>query len=162
MTAGQLFRRVRLMLKNVTLVYFGKKSRETEREAELGKRMPWLSSLVLKPARGQTPEQTKLAEAKVLLEKVGEKSILIVLDERGKDMTSVAFASQMNAFLLRGGPIYVAIGGADGHDESVRQRADLVLRFSRMTWTHDLCRLMLKEQLYRADQILSGGKFHKE
>ncbi|KGM31825.1 23S rRNA (pseudouridine(1915)-N(3))-methyltransferase RlmH, partial [Inquilinus limosus] len=53
------------------------------------------------------------------------------------------------------------IGGADGHDESVRGRAELLLSFGRLTWPHMLARTMLAEQLYRAQTILSGHPYHR-
>jgi 23S rRNA (pseudouridine1915-N3)-methyltransferase len=53
------------------------------------------------------------------------------------------------------------IGGADGHDESVRDRAELLLSFGRLTWPHMLARAMLAEQIYRAQTILSGHPYHR-
>ncbi|MBL8577793.1 MAG: 23S rRNA (pseudouridine(1915)-N(3))-methyltransferase RlmH [Mesorhizobium sp.] len=87
---------------------------------------------------------------------------LILLDERGKNITSQHFADRIAAFRDGGRrSLVVAIGGPDGHDPSLRESADLVLSFGAQTWPHQMVRIMLGEQLYRAATILSGHPYHR-
>jgi 23S rRNA (pseudouridine1915-N3)-methyltransferase len=87
---------------------------------------------------------------------------LAVLDERGKDLSSADFSARI-ASLRDGGQraLVFVIGGPDGHDPAVRGRADWVLSFGAATWPHQLVRIMLAEQLYRAATILSGHPYHR-
>ena len=87
----------------------------------------------------------------------------IVLDERGRDLTSGEFAT----LLLRWRDDGVRearfwIGAADGHDDSLRDSADLLLRLGAATWPHLLARAMLMEQLWRATSIIAGHPYHRE
>ena len=87
----------------------------------------------------------------------------IVLDERGRDLTSAEFAAQLS----RGRDDGVRearfwIGAADGHDAALRDSADLLLRFGAATWPHLLARAMLMEQLWRATSIIAGHPYHRE
>ena len=87
----------------------------------------------------------------------------IVLDERGRDLTSAEFAAQLSRW--RDDGVREArfwIGAADGHDESIRASADLLLRFGAATWPHLLARAMLLEQLWRATSIIAGHPYHRE
>ena len=87
----------------------------------------------------------------------------IVLDERGRDLTSAEFAAQLSRW--RDDGVREArfwIGAADGHDAALRDSADLVLRFGATTWPHLLARAMLMEQLWRATSIIAGHPYHRE
>ena len=87
----------------------------------------------------------------------------IVLDERGRDLTSAEFAAQLSRW--RDDGVREArfwIGAADGHSESLRDSADLLLRFGAVTWPHLLARAMLMEQLWRATSIIAGHPYHRE
>src|SRR5690606_21392975 len=87
---------------------------------------------------------------------------LILLDERGKNPTSEDFAALVAALRDRGRKrLVLAIGGPDGHDAASRQGADHVLSFGAQTWPHQLVRVMLAEQLYRAATILAGHPYHR-
>ena len=87
---------------------------------------------------------------------------LILLDERGRNFSSDEFAAAVAALRDRGRKrLVLAIGGPDGHDEAARQAADAVLSFGAQTWPHQLVRVMLAEQLYRAATILSGHPYHR-
>ena len=55
-----------------------------------------------------------------------------------------------------------AIGGADGHDEDMRKKGDLLLSFSKLTWPHKLCRIMASEQIYRAVSIMANSPYHRD
>ena len=101
-------------------------------------------------------------EGEKLLGSLQEGGRLIVLDERGKSMTSVHFAKMLEDFRDSGSKhLTIALGGPDGHCEKVRQRADLLLSFGAMTWPHQIARILLSEQLYRAATILSGHPYHR-
>ena len=87
----------------------------------------------------------------------------IVLDERGRDLTSAEFAAQLSRWRDDGvGEARVWIGAADGHDEALRESADLLVRFGAVTWPHLLARAMLLEQLWRATSIIAGHPYHRE
>lgn len=89
-------------------------------------------------------------------------SLLVVLDERGKTPSSEQFADMLGNWRDRGRrDLAIVIGGADGHDEALRSRADSVLSFGRMTWPHQVVRILLAEQLYRAATILAGHPYHR-
>ena len=87
---------------------------------------------------------------------------LFLLDERGKNPSSEDLAARI-ARLRDGGRRHLvfAIGGPDGHDAASREAADLVVSFGAQTWPHQLVRVMLAEQLYRAATILSGHPYHR-
>ena len=86
----------------------------------------------------------------------------VLLDEKGKDLTSEEFARLLKQW--RDGGIRecrVVIGAADGHSEEERREADLLLAFGKATWPHLLARAMLLEQLFRATSILAGHPYHR-
>ena len=102
------------------------------------------------------------AEAELLARAIPAGAVLVTLDERGKVMSSPEFAQTL-ARWRDGGRQDVAfvIGGADGIDPALRQRADFSISFGSMVWPHMLVRVMLAEQLYRAATILGGGPYHR-
>ena len=102
------------------------------------------------------------AEGAALAALVPAGSALVAMDERGRLLSSTGLAAQMATWRDRGRPVAAfLIGGADGLDPALRERADLVLSFGPMVWPHALARAMLAEQLYRATQILSGTPYHR-
>ena len=127
------------------------RSPESELVERYAKRIAWPLKLSELPERGgavvpaPTPSRT------------------IVLDERGRDLTSAEFAAQLSRW--RDDGVREArfwIGAADGHDEVLRGSADLLLRFGAATWPHLLARAMLLEQLWRATSIIAGHPYHRE
>jgi 23S rRNA (pseudouridine1915-N3)-methyltransferase len=91
-----------------------------------------------------------------------EPRILIALDETGKSLSSEKFATQLQEFANRGTrSIAFLIGGADGLTSRVRQQADMVLSLSALTLPHQLVRVFLAEQLYRAGTLMSGHPYHR-
>jgi 23S rRNA (pseudouridine1915-N3)-methyltransferase len=86
---------------------------------------------------------------------------VVALDERGKLLDSRQFAAQLGTWRDQGSrQVAFVVGGAYGLDPSVRERADLVLSLSPMTFPHQLVRLLFAEQLYRATAILQGSPYH--
>jgi 23S rRNA (pseudouridine1915-N3)-methyltransferase len=118
--------------------------------------------LELPESRAATAPARKAEEGKALLGAVPE-SALVALDERGRSVTSGAFAQQLLRWRDDGrGVASFLIGGADGLDPALTAKADLILSLSSLTWPHQLVRVMLGEQLYRATTILSGHPYHRE
>ena len=112
--------------------------------------------------KGLTGEALKAAEGELLLAKVPDGAKLVALDERGEDLTSIQLAVRLGKWRDGGSrDIAFLIGGADGFDARIRERADLVLRLGRLTWPHMMVRAMLAEQLYRAQMILNGHPYHR-
>ena len=90
-------------------------------------------------------------------------SVTVLLDEKGKSLTSLAFAEQLGRWRDDGKrEARFMIGAADGFDDGARGQADLLLNFGTMTWPHLMARAMLAEQLWRAASILAGHPYHRE
>lgn len=107
-------------------------------------------------------ETLKREEAALLLAELPEGAALVALDERGEALDSDGFARMIGEFADKGRAALVfAIGGADGLDGSIRDRADRVVSFGRLTWPHMLVRAMLAEQIYRAQTIRTGHPYHR-
>lgn len=103
------------------------------------------------------------AEAQLLLKSIPPKSTIILLDERGKDLTSRDFAAKITSWQNQSVENLVfLIGGADGHTDELRAKANFTLGFGRLTWPHRLVRVMLLEQIYRARQIIAGHPYHRD
>lgn len=108
------------------------------------------------PASRMTDEARQLAGA------LPYKAFSIVLDERGKAMTSPAFTDLLRRHLDGGTPdVAFMIGGPDGHAPETRDQAGLLMSFGPMTWPHRLVRVMLFEQIYRAVTILVNHPYHR-
>ena len=115
------------------------------------KRISWKTKLTELPDRGgKVPDLVP-------------GSISIVLDERGQSLSSVELAGRLEAWRDAGKrEARFLIGAADGHDEALRENADLLLSFGLATWPHLLVRAMLAEQLFRATSILANHPYHRE
>lgn len=110
-----------------------------------------------------TKNPSSAEEAKALIAKIPDRSKVIALDERGQTIASTALSQKVERWVENGTQdIVFIIGGADGLDESVRQRADTLLSFGKMTWPHMLARVMLAEQLYRIRSIMKNHPYHRE
>lgn len=98
-------------------------------------------------------------DAKVLA--LNAKSFVVLLDERGKLLESPELAHEINDVFLNGKELVFVIGGAFGHfSPAMQARADLILSFSKMVFPHQICRLILVEQIYRAQEIQLGHPYH--
>ncbi len=106
--------------------------------------------------------QKKEAESRLLLNAVQENAKLIALDERGKELTSREFATLLKNWIDDGFNLTFLIGGANGHADTLKQKADLKIAFGRMTMPHLLARVVLAEQLYRAKTILEAHPYHRD
>lgn len=113
-------------------------------------------------SRAQRGPDRAAEEAGFLIGQMPGDAIVCALDERGRNLASNEFATSIGAWRDRAVPDLVfAIGGADGLAPSVRERADLILSFGAMTWPHQIVRVMLLEQIYRALTILAGHPYHR-
>lgn len=116
----------------------------------------------LPESRASSAARRKAEEATALQSALAEGP-LVTLDEGGKALSSQAFAERLLQWRDDGRPAAnFVIGGADGLDAMFRSAADLSLSFSPLTWPHQLVRIMLAEQLYRATTIISGHPYHRE
>lgn len=103
------------------------------------------------------------AQSDALLAAIPKSSRVVVLDERGKAWTSDGLARAIEKDQLHGESHWaLLIGGAEGHDERLRERADLVWSLSPLTLPHELATVVVTEQLYRAMTILRGEPYHRE
>jgi 23S rRNA (pseudouridine1915-N3)-methyltransferase len=127
------------------------RSPEAELVDRYVKRMSWPIRLTELPDRGgKVPE-------------LAANSVSVVLDERGKALSSAELANKLELWRDAGKrEARFLVGAADGHDEAERKRADLLLSFGAATWPHLLVRAMLAEQLYRATSILANHPYHRE
>ena len=108
-------------------------------------------------------DRKKQGESRLLMDAIPDGAVVIALDERGKAMTSRSFASLLAKLRDEGRrDCAFLIGGADGHNDELRTRADRLLSFGPMVWPHMLARVMLAEQLYRAASILAGAPYHRD
>lgn len=88
---------------------------------------------------------------------------IVMLDEKGRDLPSMAFATQLGRWRDDGvRETRFLLGAADGFDDTQRAQADLLLAFGKATWPHLMARAMLAEQLWRAASILAGHPYHRE
>ena len=88
---------------------------------------------------------------------------IVMLDEKGRDLPSMAFATQLGRWRDDGvRETRFLLGAADGFDDAQRAQADLLLAFGKATWPHLMARAMLAEQLWRAASILAGHPYHRE
>lgn len=139
--------------------------------AEYEKRLSRYCKLeILEVADEKTPdgagaaleEQIREKEGRRLLEKIREDAFVCSLEIEGKRLTSEGFAGWMEGLTVKGtSHIVFVIGGSLGLHESVRRRADMALSFSDMTFPHQLMRVILAEQVYRAFRIIQGAPYHK-
>ena len=113
-------------------------------------------------SRAANPETRKKEEGSALEKALPEGAILVLLDERGKSLSSEAFAGLIGSNRDNGKrDLMLAIGGADGLDPDLYARAHMVLNLGSMTWPHQIVRILIAEQLYRAVTILSGHPYHR-
>ena len=113
-------------------------------------------------SRSRRPDERRAEEAAAILAAIPKGGALVLLDEQGQVATSEEWAADLGRERDASRPAYaVAIGGPDGLDPTLRAGAHRLLSFGRMTWPHQLVRVMAGEQLYRAMTILAGHPYHR-
>ncbi len=116
----------------------------------------------LDESRSRRADDRRRDEATALLEPAASGAVTIAFDETGRALSSVGFAALLGETRDAGRErLDLLIGGPDGLDATVRQRADAVVSFGAMTWPHQLVRVMAAEQIYRALTILAGHPYHR-
>lgn len=144
----------------ITILAIGKckkNSPEAAIIAEYIKRSGW--DIAIKEKDNSNQED----EAKFLQSSIPHGSKVIVLDERGENLKSTELAHKIENWLNNGtSEICFLIGGADGHLQSTRELADLLLSFGKLTLPHMLMRVVLCEQIYRIQTIINGHPYHRE
>ncbi len=134
-------------------------------EAEYEKRLQAfvkLETITVPACKKDDRAQAQKEEAEALENHLDPHALLVVLDERGQAMTSEEFAKWLGKVRDFGeGKVQFLIGGSHGLDPALMDKAKLKLAFSKMTFTHEMIRVFLKEQLYRACAILAGKTYHK-
>lgn len=115
----------------------------------------------LRDAGQAAPERIKQCEGELILRQMERADRVVLLDEKGKEYGSVAFAQQLQKSMNSGiRTLMFVVGGAYGFDPQVYAKADALLSLSQMTFNHQMVRLFFVEQLYRAMTILRGEKYH--
>jgi 23S rRNA (pseudouridine1915-N3)-methyltransferase len=150
---------------NIVVAAVGRAKPSAERDLfeSYAGRLPWRVDLKEIEIKKESALDVRRArEGEALLAAIPEGARIVALDERGKSEGSEAFAKRISLWRDDGvRAIGFLIGGADGLDETVRRRADLIVSFGALTWPHMLVRVLLAEQLYRAHTILTGHPYHR-
>jgi len=134
---------------------------------EYGKRLPaelalnWREVKTETRSKGVSIEQCLSREAARLQAAIPKQSHVILLDEHGKNCTTVKLSAHLSRWQNLGQPIAIIIGGPDGVDASIKQIANETLRLSDLTLPHPIVRVLLAEQLYRAWTILNHHPYHR-
>jgi 23S rRNA (pseudouridine1915-N3)-methyltransferase len=112
--------------------------------------------------RDASGKDAKESEGKLILDKVNQSSLVCLLDVKGDSISSQKFAATIEKWQNRGiKEVAFVIGGADGVPAAVAERADVVLSLSFMTFTHEMARVVMLEQIYRAFTIIKGFPYQK-
>jgi 23S rRNA (pseudouridine1915-N3)-methyltransferase len=138
--------------------------RYRKRATDLGRKvgLQAFDVVEIKESRADNIERRMLEESIAIANVIPDRATTVILDERGSTMNSASFAGRLQDW--RGGDrpaLVFIIGGADGLAPGLRDKAELALAFGPFTWPHQMVRIMLLEQLYRAVTILGGHPYHR-
>ena len=111
--------------------------------------------------KSNSPELTKSLEERLILEAASDSTLLIALDEQGKQQTSKELSKSIEKWQLNAESVALIIGGADGLSSELKQRCNLIWGLSSFTLTHSMARLLLVEQIYRGYSLLSNHPYHR-
>lgn len=149
----------------ITIISIGKYKNSPEMEIFTSylKRTPWKIELKeLEVKKNASGEVLKNLEGELILNSIPENSVIITLDENGKNITSTALAENIRNWQISGKSHFTfIIGGAFGLSDKVKSSSDISLAFGKLTWPHLLIRAMISEQIYRVYTILEGHPYHK-
>jgi 23S rRNA (pseudouridine1915-N3)-methyltransferase len=148
----------------ITIISVGKKHQYVEAIEDYQKRLrePFAVRWVLIPNSAKNGPEARKSESEAIFRATNHSDYVILLDERGAQLTSPEFSELL---ATRYDPVIdpvIVIGGAYGVDDRLRQRADKVVSLSKMVLPHQLVRLVLTEQIYRAQAIAQGHPYHHE
>jgi 23S rRNA (pseudouridine1915-N3)-methyltransferase len=124
-------------------------------------KVDWMEVKPVIASRGKSDEFVRSGESERILKRIKPQDYVISLDRRGALQASEELAAHFEAFYLSGKPLALIIGGPFGLADKVLKRSDKILSLSRLTFTHEMTRLILLEQLYRVFTIIHGEKYHK-
>ena len=111
--------------------------------------------------QNKSEEQVKKEEGERLLKRIGQDEFVFLLDLKGESISSEVLAQKINDLINKGiSPLTFVIGGTLGLSEEVRKRANIKLSISKMTFTHQMCRMIILEQIYRAFKIINNEEYH--
>jgi 23S rRNA (pseudouridine1915-N3)-methyltransferase len=117
----------------------------------------------VKNTKNMSVQEQKIKEGKKIIQSFGSDDFVILLDERGKEFRTVEFSVWFEKILmLQKKRIVFVTGGPWGYSEEIRYRADFSMSLSKMTFSHQLVRLLFLEQLYRVFTIIKGEPYHHE
>lgn len=125
-------------------------------------KQPWSFEWRLIPHSKLDGQQARQEESERILVRLHPQDFVILLDEHGQMFDSPTLSCQLNELFVQGKNITIAIGGAFGVSTELTRRADLVWSLSPLVFPHQLVRLILAEQLYRAQEIARGSKYHHQ
>ena len=123
-------------------------------------RPPFVAEMNIIPGSSREGDSVRTEESERLLKRLKQDDFVILLDERGNSLSSPELAALLQGQGDR--QVVIIIGGAFGVTPELRERADVVWSLSRLVFPHQLVRLILAEQLYRAQEITRGGQYHHE
>ena len=116
----------------------------------------------IRESRAADAERRRIEESIAIAQVIPERAVVIILDQRGNSLDSAALAASLREWRAEDRPaVCFIIGGADGLAPNLTGQAKLKLAFGAATWPHQLVRVMLLEQLYRAGTILAGHPYHR-
>lgn len=127
------------------------------------KRITWPVQFIIHESKHRDEKAKQRDEQEKILGSISNSAFVVAMDERGKSLPSLKFAHKIQELQNQGqSHMQFIIGGADGLGDDIRGRSNLLLSFGAQTWPHMLARVMLLEQVYRSQQILSGHPYHRE
>lgn len=115
---------------------------------------------ILLPHSAREGQQARQEESDRLLDRLSDQDFVILLDERGENISSPQLSSLLETAFMASRPVTIIIGGAYGVDDRIHDRAGFVWSLSALVFPHQLVRLILTEQLYRAQEIAAGNPYH--
>jgi 23S rRNA (pseudouridine1915-N3)-methyltransferase len=138
---------------------YRKRAESTGRKAGISA----LDVIEIRESRAGDAARRVLEESIAIANVVPEDGVMVILDGRGEGMSSPSFAGRLQGWRAQNKAVVAfIIGGHDGLAPGLREKAELAIAFGAATWPHQLARIMLFEQLYRATTILSGHPYHRE
>lgn len=149
----------------IKIICVGKIKEKFFKEAilEYQKRLTKYSKLEIieLPDFSLTPEQNKEKEGELILKNIKEKDYVITMEIMGKKLDSIELSNFLNKTQIENSNIVFVIGGSDGLSDEVKNRSNYAISFSNLTFPHQLFRVILLEQIYRAFKIINNESYHK-
>lgn len=116
----------------------------------------------LKGVSAYSKEQIKNREGELIMKLLRPDDHVVLLDERGEQFSSMSWSANLEKLMQKGKNIVYVVGGAYGFSDDVYKRSNAMISFSKMTFSHQMIRVIFTEQLYRAFTIMNGEPYHHE